>query len=108
MGSSGLTHAVGLKLLEGLEHHGHHIYTNNYYSSPALFIKLQNKGFGACGTVQIDKRGVPHEMRQPLSRCEVVTASLSDSLVALKWMDKRLVLMLSTIHDTSLVAKQHQ
>jgi len=51
---------------------------------------------------------MPHEMRQPLAKGEVVTASLSDSLVVLKWMDKRPVLMLSTIHDTSLVAKRRR
>ena len=33
----GVTHAVVLKLLEHLENHGHHIYMDNYYSSPALF-----------------------------------------------------------------------
>ena len=82
--SSGLTYAMVLKLLESLEHHGRHVYTNNYYSSPALFTELHNKGFGSCGTVRIDRRGVAHEMRQPLSRGEVVTASLSESLVALK------------------------
>ena len=106
--SCGLTHAVVLKLLEGLEHRGHHVYTDNYYSSPDLFTALRDKGFGACGTVRVDRRGMPLEMRHPLAKGEVVTASLSDSLVALKWMDKQAVLMLSTIHDTSLVVKQHR
>jgi len=99
---------VVLKLLEGLEHRGHHVYTDNYYSSPDLFTALRDKGFSACGTVRVDRRGMPLEMRQPLAKGEVVTASLSDLLVALKWMDKRPVLMLSTIHDTSLVAKRRR
>ena len=30
-------HAVVLKLLEGLENHSHHIYMDNYYTSPSLF-----------------------------------------------------------------------
>ena len=36
----GATHAVVLKLLEGLEDGGHRVYTDNYYSNPALFDDL--------------------------------------------------------------------
>ena len=55
----GATHAVVLKLLEGLEDRGHHVYTDNYYSSPALFGDLRHLGFGACGTVRKNRRGLP-------------------------------------------------
>ena len=44
----GATHAIVLKLLEGLKGKGHHVYTDNYYSSPALFGDLRRLGFGAC------------------------------------------------------------
>ena len=46
-----------LKLLEDLEGRGHHVYTDNYYSSPALFGDLQHLGFGACGTVRKNRCG---------------------------------------------------
>ena len=96
-----------LNLLEGLENRGHHVYTDNYYTSPALFQDLVSKGFGACGTVRVDRRGVPAEMRKSLARGEVVTAK-TGPLLALKWMDKRAVTMLSSIHDDTLVAKQRR
>ena len=55
----GMTHAVVVMMLEGLEGRGHHVYTDNFYSSPALFGDLRRLGFGACGTVRINQRGVP-------------------------------------------------
>ena len=105
--AGGLTHAIVLKLLEGLENRGHHLYTDNYYTSPALFTDLLTKGFGACGTVWVDRRGVPIEMRQALARGEIITAK-AGPLLALKWMDKWGVTMLSSIHDGSHVLKQRR
>ena len=40
LNGKGLGHAVVLKLLEGLEDRGHHVYLDNWYSSPALFDDL--------------------------------------------------------------------
>ena len=51
----GVTHAVVLKLLEGLENRGHHIYMDNHYTSPALFQDLRCRGFCACGTVRTNR-----------------------------------------------------
>ena len=104
----GATHAVVLKLLEGLEGRGHHVYTDNYYSSPDLFGDLQRLGFGACGTVRKNWRGVPDEMKAKLKKGEVVSKQLDSSMLILKWMDKREVMMLSTIHDDSFVTKKRR
>ena len=105
----GATHAVVLKLLEGLEGRGHHVYTDNYYSSPALFGDLQRLGFGACGTVRKNRRGLPDETtKAKLKKVEVVSKQIDSSMLALKWMDKREVMMLSTIHDDSFVTKKRR
>ena len=45
LNGKGLGHAVVLKLLEELEDRGHHVYLDNWYSSPALFDDLHSKGF---------------------------------------------------------------
>jgi len=45
--SSGVTQVVVLKLVEELEHKGHHLYRDNYYTSPNLFSSLHQVGFGA-------------------------------------------------------------
>ena len=100
----GMTHAA----VEGLERRGYHIYTDNFYTSPALFGDLRRLGFGACGTVRINRRGVPSEMKAPLKKGETTSALIDSSMMALKWMDKRPVVMLSTIHDNSFVTKKRR
>ena len=64
MESSKTTESVALTLLQGLEHRGHDVYMDNYYSSPTLYKKLKEKGFGACGTVRADRQGMPEEWKQ--------------------------------------------
>ena len=95
-------------MLEGLENRGHHVYMDNFYTSPALFQDLRCLGFGACGTVRTNRRGVPEEVKSRIQKGEIVTTMIDDSLMALKWMDKRPVTMLSTIHDDSTVTKQRR
>ena len=34
------------------------IYTDNFYSSPALFEELKSLGFDACGTVRLNRIGL--------------------------------------------------
>ena len=92
-------------LLKGLEGRGHHVYTENYYSGPALFSELHDLGFGACGTVRVNRRGLPPEMKTTLAKGDTISAQVDDSMMALKWMDKRAVSMLSTIHDNSMTTK---
>ena len=83
------------------------MYTDNYYSSPALFGDLQRLGFGACGTVRKNRRGLPDEMtKAKLKKGEVASNQIDSSMLVLKWMDKREVMMLSTIHDDMMKAVQ--
>ena len=79
---------------------------DNFYSSPSLFQDLRRLGFGACGTVRTNQRGVPSEMKAKLQKGEVVTEMVDDKLMALKWQDKRPVVMPTTVHDNSVVTKQ--
>ena len=101
----GVTYAVVLKMLEGLENRGHHVYMDNFYTSPALFQDLRCLGFGACSTVRTNRRRVPEEVKSRIQKGEIM---IDDSLMALKWMDNCPVTMLSTIHDDSTVTKQRR
>ena len=83
----GHTHAIVVRLLEGLEGRGHHVYTNNYHSSPALFA------------------GIPATMKTPMNKGDVSATAVDENMMALKWMDKRPVSMLSTIHDNTMTTK---
>ena len=84
---------------------GHHVYTDNFYSSPALFAELREQGFGASGTVHVNRRGLPPELKKNLSKGDVCSVAIDECMVALKWADKRQVSMLSTVHDDSMLTK---
>ena len=82
LGDRSKTHAIVIAMLDGLEGRGHHVFTDNYYSRPALFAELRDLGFGACGTVHINRRGLPAAMK---ARGDVTSP---ETMMALKWMDK--------------------
>ena len=102
-----MTHSVVLRLLEGLEGRGHHVYMDNFYSSPSLYKDLKDKGIGACGIVRLNRKGMPNEWTCKNSKVD--TLKIGDvrknvlgkkyKLTALQWRDKRVITMISTIHD---------
>ena len=104
---TGLAHGVVLDLVddERLQGKGYVVVTDNFYSSPGLFRDLVARGFGACGTVRRDRKGLPVEVTDTTLRKGAVTSSVDDSILTLKWKDKRDVLMLSTYHNSSMVTK---
>ena len=95
MDGSKTTEGVVLTLLQGLEHKGHHVYMDSYYSSPTLYKKLKENGFGACGTVRVDRQKILEEWKQGrsekkrqenmISKGEVRSVDLEDGLVPLQW-----------------------
>ncbi|CAI7992357.1 PiggyBac transposable element-derived protein 4, partial [Geodia barretti] len=66
----GMTAAVVLRLVEPISGLGHHIYMDNFYTSPALFLRLRSLGFGACRTLRLTRRGVPAEAKMRLEKGE--------------------------------------
>ena len=54
----GLAHQIVCNLVSGLEHKGCHVFTDNFYSSPALFRDLYQSGFEATGTVWTNRKGI--------------------------------------------------
>ena len=79
--------------------------TDNFHSSPSLFRELLRRGFGACGTARKNRRGIPRAIRDATLRRGEVASSIDDSILALKWKDKRDVIMLSTYHDSSMAKR---
>ena len=109
-----VTHSVVLRLVEGLEGKGHHVYMDNYYSGPMLYNDLRKKGIGACGTVRLNRKGIPKEWSkkgmkgEKLRKGEVRKKDLGDQLTAFQWQDKRLVTMISTIHGDDMTSKKRR
>ena len=103
-----MTYAVVMKLLRGLENGNHDVYMDNYYSSPTLFRDLKSLGFGACGTVRVDRTGIPSVFRSALEKGKVRSRQLPGGVLALQWQDKRPVTMLSTIHSRGMTTDQRR
>lgn len=79
----------------------HHLYTDNWYSSPDLFQFLYENETGACGTIRKNRRNIP-KLTANLRPGEHQISSTSNMMI-FKWMDKREVYMLTTIHDFQMV-----
>ena len=85
---------------------GHCIYFDNYYTSPQLLEELLYRDTLGCGTVRLNRKGLPKAVcKAKLKQKEVCFRRTYDfdtdapgPMLALKWCDKRDVSMLSTMH----------
>jgi len=69
---------------------------------PKLFLELFNQGARAVGTVKKNRSGMP-SLKDKLNRGERICRHC-ESMLAVKWMDKSEVYILSTIHDSRMIA----
>ena len=92
------------KLLEGLHHHGHHLYCDSYYSSPHLFQLLRSLGFETCGTVRPNRKGdfLALKGKDKMRKGEFKEGDITGVKI-IQWMDKRPVTHLTTFHDSSSI-----
>ncbi|XP_051801615.1 piggyBac transposable element-derived protein 4-like [Acanthochromis polyacanthus] len=75
---------------------GYHIYCDNFYTSPALFLHLHHLGFGACGTYRDARIGIPKtKINAPRGAIRWIREG---PLLFIKWMDTREVSVCSTLH----------
>ncbi|XP_066593224.1 piggyBac transposable element-derived protein 4-like [Prorops nasuta] len=77
-------------------HKGHVIFIANWYSSPQLSEFLHDKNTGMCGTLRKNRKSVP-KLNAKLNKGQVEVAH-NDVWLILKWMDKKEVYMLTTVH----------
>lgn len=94
----GLTSSkIVLTLAKDLLGKGYTIFMDNWYSSPALYRELLKNQTNAVGTVRVTRKHMPTALKQKVHRGETVARFTSD-MMALKWMDRKEVCMLSTFH----------
>ena len=103
----GLAHRVVMELVND-KRQGYIVYTNNFYSSPALFKALTDSGFGACGIARKDRRGIPKSVSTANLQKGEIQSTRDDGILSLKWRDKRDVLMLSTFCEDTMVGKSRR
>jgi len=82
---------------------GHHIYMDNYYTSPELFDVLDSYDTYACGTVRPNRKEVPKIFGQVKLKQGETIFRVRENLTAIRFHDKRDVTMLSTIHQPTMV-----
>ena len=90
-------------LVEPFHNKGYDLYVDRFYTSPLLASELSKVGITVTGTVQSNRRGLPKDVtakrkKEPRGS---IRAARSSKILALSWMDKRKVLMLSTKHNAS-------
>lgn len=90
-------------LLEGLENRGHIVVMDNFFSSVPLFMELLGKGTYATGTVRADRIGLPTALAKKSLYAKSPQGHLewrmhaSKKLSAIVWVDKKPVLVMSTV-----------
>ena len=96
----GLCNKVVLDLMSGLESFHNELFTDNYYTSPSLYMTLYKNGVSACGTVRSSRKGFPQELltKATASNRSFYDFRSSGPLLAAVWIDKRSIYFLSTMH----------
>jgi hypothetical protein len=96
----GKSSSVVMTLMKPYLNKGHSLFLDNWYTSSRLFEKLHEFKTGARGTVRKNRFG-PIKFSQ-LTKGDFDYNNTS-ILMALKWQDKREVIMLSTIHKPKMI-----
>ena len=107
----GLGTRVVLDLTQGYDHKGHIVVTDNFYTSPILAQKLQNRGIECLGKVKGNTRGFPKELVFP-QKPKPARGSGSwrncGKILAVSWFDNKAVYFLSTVHQPTHHADAQQ
>lgn len=60
---AGLGESIVLNLTSHLQEKNHHVYCDNFFSSPKLFDELLQRKLYACGTIRQNQKGFPEDLR---------------------------------------------
>ncbi|XP_028660386.2 piggyBac transposable element-derived protein 4-like [Erpetoichthys calabaricus] len=104
---------VVLHLVKGLiqddRSSGYHVYTDRYYTSPALGVELTKLRVSITGTVQKNRKLLPSDIKKKLKlKKNESVAWKSNKQLALVWQDKRLIFMYSTFHNAVSEEKERR
>lgn len=90
---------VVMRLLDPLLDKGYHVFTDNYYTCPALYDTLTERATSCTGTVRSNRKGMPKDLAAQVLTTGQSSYRRRGQLCALKWKDKRDVTILSSAHD---------
>lgn len=96
----GVAGAVVKTLIHKYLHKGHTLWLDNWYSSSLLFDWLHKNTTNACGTVRKNRKEMP-KFTEHLRKGQI-EAKHTDNILAVRWLDRREVCMLTTIHQNEM------
>lgn len=96
-----ITARIVLSLADSLLGKGYRLFLDNYYTSVNLTDKLVKGRTDCIGTMRINRKGVPTDLKKKLKKGETI-ARYWKKIMIQKWKDKKDVLMISTIHDETM------
>jgi hypothetical protein len=82
---------------------------DSYYSSVPLASELCNNNTGVCGTVNVNRVGMPRALKPAnlrLKKGDEPVFTRKDKLLAVAWHDTKRVTILSTIHSNTCSEKR--
>ncbi|KAI4474221.1 hypothetical protein M0804_014960 [Polistes exclamans] len=102
-GSAGRNVVFNLLKESQLLNKGYCLFIDNWYSSPKLFRDLYKRKTNVCGTVRINRKEMSRKLKSHVLQQGEATIFTTKEMAAIKWKDKKDVVMLTTMHDLSFV-----
>lgn len=99
----GLGARVVMDLTKSIQHKHHIINCDNFFSSPTLFMQLLSSGIYARGTVRQNRKDFPAITLGKLKNRGSSKVVQRGELLAITWMDKKQIYLLSTSEDPSSI-----
>lgn len=81
---------------------GYHMFTDRYYTSITLAEELRKMNCHLTGTININRKGVPTQMKKPKLTANKTVAYRKNNTTLLAWKDKRVVTMLTNYYTTQI------
>jgi hypothetical protein len=100
----GLAYSVVMELLRNHLFSYHHVFADNFFSSFDLVEDLNQADTYYCGTVRINRKGLPQQIQKvSLQKNESVkwSSTRNTAIMVSRWKDKRDVFMISSNNDGS-------
>ena len=106
--SKGLAYRIVMDLIEPFVGKDHSLYTDNFYTSPCLYLDLLQKKVYGTGTVRVNRKGFPDALKVDKKSSKNILQigeyrfAQHGELTAVLWHDRRDVYVLSTAHNHSV------
>ncbi|XP_053391383.1 piggyBac transposable element-derived protein 4-like [Mercenaria mercenaria] len=107
-GGQGSTEGLGYKVVMGMARHvqgkHHHLFFDNYFTSPKLLIDLVPMQIYSTGTVRPNRKGLPLNFSDKDKKADRGKSAFwqKGDIVAVKWKDNNFVHLISTSCDDTM------